>query len=87
MFFDKDWAVSVLISVRVNGRHLYRLLSTTVGSLIGMLPESEANRALATVSIERPLVGGGYARVNFPHDRESAGKITLLNGDRLTWRH
>jgi hypothetical protein len=87
MLFDKDLAVSVLISVWVNGRHLYRPLTVTVGSLIGTLPESEWNRALTTVSIERPLIGGGYARVNFPHDLEGAGKIILLNGDRLTWHH
>ncbi|SRR6266567_483069 len=85
MFFDKDSAVSVMMSLWVNGRHLYRPLSATVGSLIGMLPDSEANRALATVSIKRPLVGGGYARVNFPHDQEGARKVILLNGDRLTW--
>jgi hypothetical protein len=86
LFFDKDSAVSVLISVWVNGRHSYRPLSTTLGSLIGRLPESEANRALETVSIDRPLTGGGYARVNFPHDMENASKVILLNGDRLTWR-
>lgn len=87
MFFDKDTAVSVLISVWVNGRHSYRPLVTTLGSLIGRLPESEAKRALETVSIDRPLTGGGYAKVNFPHDMESASKIILLNGDRLTWQH
>ncbi len=86
MFFDKDSAVSVLISVWVNGRHLYHPLSTTLGSLLGRLPESEMNRALATVSIDRPLVGGAYARVNFPRDRDGAGKVILLNGDRLTWQ-
>jgi hypothetical protein len=86
MFFDKDSAVSVLISVWVNGRCVYHPLSTTLGSLIGRLPESEVNRALETISIDRPLMGGGYARVNFPHDQESAGKVILLNGDRLTWR-
>ncbi|HEY1895576.1 MAG TPA: hypothetical protein VGG62_04850 [Terracidiphilus sp.] len=87
LFFDKDSAVSVLMSVWVNGRRLYHPLGTTVGSLIGRLPESEANGALATVSMERPLVGGGYARVNFPHDAEAARQVLLLNGDRLTWRH
>jgi hypothetical protein len=86
MFFDKDSAVSVLISVWINGRHFYHPLSTTLGSLIGRLPESEVNRALATVSIDRPLIVGGYARVNFPHDRDGAGKVILLNGDRLTWQ-
>ena len=86
MFFDKDTAVSVLISVSVNGRRSFRPLSTTLGSLIGSLPESEVSRALETVSIDRPLVGGGYASVNFPHDKESASKVILLNGDRLTWR-
>ncbi len=86
LFLDRDWAVSVLMSVWVNGRRFYHPLGTTVGSLIGRLPEREANRALATVSMERPLVGGGYARVNFPHDREGAGKVILLNGDRLKWR-
>ena len=86
MFFDKDSAVSVLISVWVNGRHLYHPLSTTLGSLLGRLPESEMNRALATVSVDRPLVGGAYARVTFPHDRDGAGKVILLNGDRLTWQ-
>ncbi len=86
MFFDKDSAVSVLISVWINGRHVFHPLSTTLGSLIGRLPESEVNRALETVSIDRPIIGGGYARVNFPHDQESAGKVILLNGDRITWR-
>jgi hypothetical protein len=86
MFFDKDSAVSVMMSIWVNGRHLYRPLTTTVGSLIGMLPESEGNRALATVSLERALVGGGYARVNFPQNAEGARKVLLLNGDRLTWK-
>jgi hypothetical protein len=85
VFFDKDSTVSVLMSVWVNGRHLYRPPSATVWTLIGRLPESERDRALATVSIERPLIGGGYARVNFPHDREGAGTVLLLNGDRLTW--
>jgi hypothetical protein len=74
MFFDRDSAVSVMMSIWVNGRHLYRPLTTTLGSLIGMLPESEANRALATVSLERPLVGGGYARVNFPHDARALAR-------------
>jgi hypothetical protein len=87
LFFDKDTAVSVLMSVWVTGRRSYHPLGTTVGSLIGRLPESEANGALATVSMERPLVGGGYARVNFPHDAEAARQVLLLNGDRLTWRH
>jgi hypothetical protein len=86
MFFDKDSAVSVLMSVWVNGRHVYHPLTTTLGSLLGRLPESEMGRALATVHIDRALTGGGYARVNFPHDQESAGKIILLNGDRLTWQ-
>jgi hypothetical protein len=56
-----------------------------VGSLIGLLPENERNRALITVSMERRLIGGGYARVNFPHDMEGASKVILLNGDRLKW--
>jgi hypothetical protein len=86
VFFDKDSAVSVLISVWVNGRHLYHPLSTSLGSLLGRLPESEMNRALASVRIDRPLMGGGYARVNFPHDQESASKIILRNGDRLSWQ-
>ncbi len=87
LFLDKDWTVSVLMSVWVNGRRAYQPLGTTVGSLIGRLPESEMNRALATISMERPLVVGGYARVNFPHDLEGASKIILLNGDRLSWHH
>jgi hypothetical protein len=87
LFFDRDSAVSVLMSIWENGRRLYHPLGTTVGSLIGRRPESEANGALATVSLERALVGGGYARVNFPHDAEGASKVILLNGDRLTWRH
>jgi hypothetical protein len=86
-FFDKDWAVSVLMSVWVNGHLAYHPLGTTVGSLLGRLPEDEKNRALASVSLERPLGGGGYARVNFPLDLEGASKIILLNGDRLNWRH
>lgn len=85
IFFDKDTALSVLISVWINGHHMYHPLSTTVGSLIGRLPDGEQTRALATVTIDRPLVGGGYARVDFPHDAEGARKIILLNGDRITW--
>jgi hypothetical protein len=79
--------VSVLMSVWVNGRLTYNSLSATVGSLLGRLPESERNSALATVSLERPLVGGGYARVIFPHDLEGARNVILLNGDRLAWQH
>jgi len=86
LFLDRDWTVSVLMSVWVNGRRAYQPLGTTVGSLIGRLPEREMNRALATISMERPLVVGGYAHVNFPHDLEGASKIILLNGDRLSWR-
>ncbi|HEY1986030.1 MAG TPA: hypothetical protein VGG85_11505 [Terracidiphilus sp.] len=85
LFFDKDSAVSVLMSVWLNGRRVYRPISTTVGSLLGMLPENETRRALATLSIDRPLLDGGYARVDFPHDAEGARKVLLLNGDRLTW--
>jgi hypothetical protein len=87
MLFDKDSAVSVLMSVWVNGRHLYRPMSATLGSVIGMLPEAQVNRALSTATIERPLIGGGYARVKFPQDAEGARKVILLNGDRLTWHH
>ena len=86
LFLGKDAAVSVLMSVWVNGRHTYNSVGATAGSLLGRLPDSERNRALATVSLERPLAGGGYARVNFPHDLEGARNVILLNGDRLAWQ-
>jgi hypothetical protein len=87
LFLGKDSAVSVLMSIWVNGRHTYNSVGATVGSLLGRLPDSERNSALAAVSLERPLVGGGYARVNFPHDLEGARNVILLNGDRLAWQH
>jgi hypothetical protein len=86
-FLGRDSAVSVLMSVRVNGHPTYSPLGTTLGSLLGRMPDSERKLALETISMERPLVGGGYARVNFPHDWDSTRNVILLNGDRLTWRH
>ncbi|MDR3751107.1 MAG: hypothetical protein P4K94_06430 [Terracidiphilus sp.] len=86
-FLGRNSAVSVLMSVWVNGHRTYSPLGTTLGSLLGRLPDSERNQALATLSMERPLVGGGYAPVNFPRDLDSARNVILLNGDRLTWRH
>jgi hypothetical protein len=86
LFLGKDSAVSVLMTVWMNGRRTYISLGATVGSQLGRLPESERTQALATVSLERPLVGGGYARVEFPHDPESARNVILLNEDRLAWR-
>jgi len=86
LFLGKDAAVSVLMSVWVNGRHTYNSVGATVGSVLGRLPESQRNSALATVSLERPLAGGGYARVDFSHDLESARNVILLNGDRLAWQ-
>jgi hypothetical protein len=86
LFLGKDSAVSVLMSIWVNGRRTYSPLTATAGSLLGRLPESERDRALETVTLERPLVGGGYARVHFAHDLEGARNVILLNGDRLSWR-
>jgi len=86
LFLGKDSAVSVLMSVWVNGRLTYNSLGATVGSVLGRLPDSERNSALATVSLERPLADGGYARVDFPHDLEGARNVILLNGDRLAWQ-
>ena len=74
------------MSVWVNGRLTYNSLGATVGSVLGRLPDSERNSALATVSLERPLADGGYARVDFPHDLEGARNVILLNGDRLAWQ-
>ncbi len=87
LFFGKDAAVSVLLSVWVNGHRSFYPLGTSLGSLIGRMPERAGHRALASVVVERALVGGGYMRVNFPHDSEGARKVILLNGDRLRWQH
>jgi len=87
--FGEKTAVSLLASVWINGRLLYRPLGTTVGYMIETLSKSgsEQARALETISVRRPLTTGGYAAVNFPKTLASANQVILLNGDRLSWKH
>jgi hypothetical protein len=85
--FGKETAVSLLSSLWVNGRRSYRPVGTTLGYMIDILPKDKKARALATISLKRPLPTGGYAEVTFPKTTEDAQQIILLSGDRLTWRH
>ena len=85
--FNQETAVSLLASVWVNGRLLYRPPGTTVAYLVEVLKsDREQARALQTLSLRRPLITGGYAEVVFPRTMESAQQVILLSGDRLTWK-
>jgi len=85
--FHQETAVSLLASLWLNGRLLYRPPGTTVASLVGLLKsDREQARALQTLSLRRPLITGGYAEVVFPRTMESAQQVILLSGDRLAWK-
>jgi len=84
--FEEGTAVSLLSSVFINGKISYRSIGTPVSSVIELLPQREQSRAIQTATLIRPLVQGGYAKVEIPNNLDGARQILLLSGDRLSWK-
>ncbi len=92
--FGTETAVSLLSSVRINGKTELRPFGTTMGYLIdvassgaGRSNTAALTQTLQTASLSRPLAGGGYAEVTFPKTIDSVNQIVLLPGDHLAWKH
>jgi hypothetical protein len=91
--FGTGTAVSLLSSVRINGKAELRPFGTSVGYLLDVAVSGTGRRdaaaqtqVLQTASVHRSLLEGGYAEVDFPKTIDSVNQIVLLPGDRVAWK-
>ena len=76
--------VSVLSAITVNGREMLYGPGTTLGQLLDAVPDNAKQKALATVTVQRPL-SSGYATLTFQREMDATSKVILINGDRIHW--
>ncbi len=79
-------SVSLLASLWINGRLTLYPLGTQLVILLRGLPQGKEAKVLSSVRLMRPLASGAYAEILFPKTMEGVGQVTLLPGDRVTWR-
>jgi hypothetical protein len=80
-----DGTASLLSTVTVNGHAALYAPGITLSQIIGTIRPDRYERALQTVTIQRPYLGT-YATIRFDRNRSEMGKLILINGDRITWK-
>jgi hypothetical protein len=80
-----DGTVSLLSTVTVNGHATLYAPGETLSQVIGAIRPTMYERAMQTVTVERPYLGS-YATIRFDRKRSEMSKLILINGDRISWK-
>lgn len=78
-------SASLLIPIWLNGHRAEYPLGTHLGLLLAQLSSAEAQTALQSLRVDRPVPNGGFARIEFPRTSDSVIQVILLAGDRISW--
>jgi hypothetical protein len=80
-----DGTASLLSTVTINGHAALYAPGITLSQIIGTIRPAMQERAMQTVTVQRPYLGN-YATIRFDHSRSEMRKLILINGDRITWK-
>jgi hypothetical protein len=80
-----DGTVSLLSTITVNGHAALYAPGTTLGQVVGSLNPRVYEKAMETVTLQRPYLGR-YATIRFERNRSEMRKLILINGDRISWK-
>jgi hypothetical protein len=80
-----DGTPSLLSTVTVNGHAALYAPGMTLGQVIGTLSPPMYEKAMETVTVQRPYLGN-YAPIRFDRNRSAMRKLILINGDRISWK-
>jgi hypothetical protein len=80
-----DGTASLLSTVTVNGHATLYAPGVTLSQVIGTIRPAMYERAMQTVTVERPYLGN-YATIRFDRKRSEMSKLILINGDRIIWK-
>jgi hypothetical protein len=80
-----DGTVSLLSTVTVNGHAALYAPGITLSQVIGTLSPPSDEKAMETVTVQRPYLGS-YATIRFDRNRSEMRKLILINGDRISWK-
>ena len=84
-FIFSDGTASLLSTVMVNGHATLYAPGITLSQVIGSIGPAMYERAMQTVTVERPYLGN-YASIRFDRKRYEMSKLILINGDRISWK-
>jgi hypothetical protein len=76
---------SLLSTVTVNGRAALYAPGETLAQVIGTLSTPTYEKAMETVTVQRPYLGN-HATIRFDRNLSEMRKLILINGDRISWR-
>ena len=74
-------AVSLLIECRLDGKPVLQPVGSTLGQLFWNRTD-----VLPKVRLRRRLSSGAWNDVDFPHTRDAASRLVLVDGDEITTR-
>jgi hypothetical protein len=80
-----EGTASLLSTVTVNGHATLYAPGITLSQVIGTIRPTMYERAMQTVTVERPYLGN-YATIRFDRKRSEMSKLILINGDRINWK-
>jgi hypothetical protein len=84
-FVFSNGTLSLLSTVTVNGRATLYAPGVTLSQVIGTVSPAMYERAIETVTVERPYLGN-YRTIRFERTRSEMSKLILINGDRISWK-
>jgi hypothetical protein len=84
-FIFADSTASLLSTVTVNGHAALYAPGATLSQVLGAVRPSSYDRAMQTVTVERPFLGS-YATIRFDRTRAEMSRLILINGDRISWK-
>jgi hypothetical protein len=80
-----DGTPSLLSTVTVNGHTALYGPGITLAQVIGTLNPPTYEKAMETVTVQRPYLGN-YATIRFDRNQSEMRKLILINGDRISWK-
>jgi hypothetical protein len=80
-----DGTPSLLSTVTVNGHAALYAPGVTLARVIGTLSPPTYEKAMETVTVERPYLGN-YVTIGFDRNLPEMRKLILINGDRISWK-
>jgi len=84
-FIFSEGTASLLSTVTVNGHATLYAPGVTLSQVIGTIKPTMYERAMQTVTVERPYLGN-YRTIRFDRQRSEMSKLILINGDRISWK-
>jgi hypothetical protein len=84
-FIFRDGTASLLSTITVNGHATLYAPGMTLSQVIGAIRPEMYERAMQTITVERPYLGN-YATIHFDRTRAEMSKLILINGDRISWK-